>query len=236
MLYAIGPWAFPTKKAAQEYTVRLRDKYANSELIIGQDDEFLRNLVNQHPEAAAKVGGGIHHFTVESAGPWGSRHFVLHRQDRTSTDFSYRACFAKPTHRSQVYAALRTAVADQVLAFRDRMFSRGQPTCSLTGKKLIPEETHVDHIYPFTFSAIVEHWLHSTGYEVGTLQVIPSQDNQQVHRLKDADKEQSFAEFHQQYAKYRLLDCKVNMHLSNKAAELTVAGPRQLTKGTPCST
>ncbi len=218
MLYSVGPWEFPTKQAAMAYTRALLHEPPLSTPIINQGDEFLRSLINQHPEADVKIGAGINHFTVETEGPWGTRHFVLHRRDRTSTDFSFRSCFQAPTHRSQVYAALRAAVADQVLAFRDRMCRRGVPIiCALSGAPLPPDQVHVDHIYPFTFSAMVESWLQEAGLVVNDLHLQPSQDHQQICQLVNENLSTAFAEYHRRHARYRLLDRRVNMHLSNQA-------------------
>lgn len=60
--------------------------------------KFLNELLQNHPRVAEKVGRGISHFVVEfsTVGSLSrlppSKHFVLHRVDGTSTDFSYNKC------------------------------------------------------------------------------------------------------------------------------------------------
>ena len=53
--------------------------------------QALRDTLALHPEAAAKVGCGITHFSVRSA-DFGTKCFWINRPDGTTEKFSYKAC------------------------------------------------------------------------------------------------------------------------------------------------
>jgi hypothetical protein len=67
----------------------------NGELVTGDDAEFLLWLLDRHPRAAEKIGQGVAGFTVQSAS-MGTRCFVVHRMDGSSTDFSFQSCITAP--------------------------------------------------------------------------------------------------------------------------------------------
>jgi hypothetical protein len=57
---------------------------------------FLQHLLQRHPDAQRKIGCGISYFSASHNLMPGcyhtTKHFVLHRQDGSSTDFSYKKC------------------------------------------------------------------------------------------------------------------------------------------------
>jgi hypothetical protein len=50
-----------------------------------------RRLCTAHPDAGAKMGCGVNHFSVRSA-DFGSKCFWVNRTDGTTEKFSYKAC------------------------------------------------------------------------------------------------------------------------------------------------
>jgi hypothetical protein len=80
------------------------------------DGAFLMQLLRsmqRHHKAAEKIGCGITHFTVELSSVGGfspAPHFVLHRLDSSSTDFSYNKCISsKPGTSTATQTATSTA-------------------------------------------------------------------------------------------------------------------------------
>src|SRR3954469_25318524 len=89
----IGESRFASQKAAMAFARELRDRYADGEAIQGLDAAFLEDLLSLHPEADQKFGNGITHFSVQADSVFGTtRHFVVHRKDGSSTDFSFKSC------------------------------------------------------------------------------------------------------------------------------------------------
>jgi hypothetical protein len=79
------------KKAAKQRCQKLLERPGTKILLQSNDGAFLMQLLQRHHDAAGKKGCGISHFTVECCSVGGFKpapHFVLHRKDGSSTDFS----------------------------------------------------------------------------------------------------------------------------------------------------
>ncbi len=87
----IGEETFHTRRAAELFIQRLRNCQPLKTPIAEPQHSFLCALVARHPDAPAKAGAGILHFTVELA-MHGTRCFYLTRVDGSKTDFSYFKC------------------------------------------------------------------------------------------------------------------------------------------------
>ncbi|MEU1128392.1 hypothetical protein ABZ383_00755 [Streptomyces sp. NPDC005900] len=95
------------------------------------------------------------------------------RLDGEVADFSWNACLTPFTQRTQVLAALRHAVADQVKVARNAALSSGQPLlCSVTGTP-IPSaaELHIDHAAP-AFLELAEEFVADNG-GVDAFRILP---------------------------------------------------------------
>lgn len=77
---SIGRQRFATKTAARSFVSAMLDRYQDGQRISDGDEVFLRDLLDLHPEAAAKIGCGVSHFTREPDGR-GGRCFWLWRND-----------------------------------------------------------------------------------------------------------------------------------------------------------
>jgi hypothetical protein len=88
------------KKAAKQRCQELLQRPGTHVSLQSADGAFLMPLLQRHHDAAGKTGCGITHFTVECSSVGVFKpvpHFVLHRKDGTSTDFSYNKCInSKP--------------------------------------------------------------------------------------------------------------------------------------------
>ena len=87
----IGGQTFATKAAAKQFIKDLLRGSTLREPVAEPDHLFLLAPLSRHPDAAEKIGSGVHHFTVEPA-MGGTRCFYLTRADGTRTDFSTAKC------------------------------------------------------------------------------------------------------------------------------------------------
>jgi hypothetical protein len=87
----IGLHIFDTKTAATTFIQSILYRHKLTEPITGDDHAFLMQLLMKHPSAAAKIGAGVEHFTVESA-KGGTKCFYINRVDGSRDDFSFGKC------------------------------------------------------------------------------------------------------------------------------------------------
>lgn len=191
-----------------------------------EDDAFLRDLIQGHPDAAEKVGIGIDHFEVRANAFYKTGCLWLVRVDGTETDFSYRKCVTGThgTHRAQVLMAMRAAISDQVADFKRRMMTPGA-RCSLTGVTLDEETVHVDHDPPFVQLAR-DFFAEAGGADA--IRITPSQDGSVGRTLLDPEMERRWGDFHRQRATLFLTTARANMRKGAKRnlSPASLARPR----------
>ncbi len=88
---SLGPMHFAKKGDAEAYLKAMLDKYDLGDRVSSDDAVVLKAALEQHPEAAEKIGTGITHFSVRTA-DFGSRCFWANRTDGTTVKFSYKSC------------------------------------------------------------------------------------------------------------------------------------------------
>jgi hypothetical protein len=116
--------------------------------------DILYTLLQRHPNAAEKIGSGVHYFSVGN-GDYGTHCFYIHRNDDTVIDFSFRACFKKARNDDFPKAA-RKAIEPSIRKFRATLpesFS-----CPIDGSALTRWSAHIDHAPPNTFKQIVKQF------------------------------------------------------------------------------
>lgn len=84
----------------------------------------------------------------------GTRGFVVHRVDGSSTDFSYYSCITPPDNTALVRKAMRRTVTDRITEFKRASAARAPLGCAVTGEALSWDGAHVDHASP-VFIALV---------------------------------------------------------------------------------
>lgn len=213
MSISIGDAIFSTKAAAKQFARAIRDRYADGARLDQEDEAFVRALLARHPEAKDKIGPGVAFFTVATETEFRrTRHFVVHRLDGKRSDFSFAACIDGPHPDRDRLEALRRAVEDQILAFREQCFSNdASPVCPLRGVPLTRRSSHVDHAPPDSFQMLVKAWLQSRKLKLAEIEVSPPADNQIVARLTDPEQAVSWADFHRGRARLRLLSPRGNL-------------------------
>jgi Protein of unknown function (DUF3223) len=86
-----GPHHFSKKGDAEGFLRAMLHRYDVGDKVGAEDAEVLRAALVLHPDATAKVGAGITHFSVRSA-DFGTKCFWVNRADGSSEKFSYKAC------------------------------------------------------------------------------------------------------------------------------------------------
>lgn len=90
---ALGPLHFAKKGDAVEYLKVMLNKYDVGDKVAASDAEVIMAALSRHPDAKAKIGCGVSHFSVRSA-DYGSRCFWVNRLDGSTEKFSYRSCLS----------------------------------------------------------------------------------------------------------------------------------------------
>ncbi|MFB0620873.1 DCL family protein [Streptomyces sp. AGS-58] len=211
----IGATHYPTKEAVRNVCRGIVQRYGvGGDVTDPDDDAFLRRLLERHPEYHLKRGTGIAHFRVIAHNDHGRRSvgIALVRLDGEVADFSWNACLTPLNQCTQVLAALRHAIADQVAAARNEALNSGQPlVCSVTGAP-IPSaaELHIDHAPP-TFLDLAEEFIAGHG-GVDAFQILPDSGTGVSYiELEDKALEGHWQDYHQKRALLRPVLTRVNL-------------------------
>lgn len=209
----IGSQIFGSKSEAKRYIRSILLRYGDGELVSGDDEKFLLDLIRQHPEAEQKIGTGVQAFTVQLEPVWRkTRHFVLIRLDGSSTDFSFLSCLDGADKKKDVLSALRHAVSDQIVSFKSESFFGDVPlVCPYLGVPISPEEAHVDHVAPKTFRSLVDDWLKQERLSLELVSVSDPADNQWTCEMVDLTQKDSWSRFHLQWAELRITSKTANL-------------------------
>ena len=183
--------------------------------IFGADEAALHWLVEQHPEYEQKRGCGIAGFTVVRT-IFGSCGFAIVRTDGSTTDFSYRECLSPRSVRTEILAALRHEVADDIQDAKLRHFGKhgdelDRVACALTGALIDISQSHADHAPPWTFQNLAAAFLAARGVVISNDLLEPSTDNQHRRRLADPELAAAWRSYHHELARIRVVDAKANI-------------------------
>jgi uncharacterized protein DUF3223 len=204
----VAGWTFSSIGDFRSHLKKLLNELPQGVVLGEPHHTFLCHMVRRHPSAADKIGTGIKHFKVLTNANYGGKNrcFYLFRIDGTFTDFSYQKCVTPPTPWQEYYDALRSAVMDQIMEARDQAFGSGDEIlCPIRNTPMTRSASHVDHIHPDTFAALVERfndeeWLHEEAppmTEGGDLKC--------GRKLVDKGLEERWRFFHRAHAKLRVI-------------------------------
>lgn len=212
MQIVIGARCFSSKDAAKNFVRSIVKSYSDYERISdATHDAFLRDLIQLHPDAAEKIGAGIDYFAVKHDDKTGkTRHFLIHRIDKSLADFSWHCCIDGRDWRKETIQTLRDAVADDIVTFRNAIFDSGDVRCAKTGQPLSIQCADIDHAPPLTFMCLVNEWLSLRGIRLEDIKLGPSRDLQVVYEFADPELRASWKAFHRRRAVLRVLTKSVN--------------------------
>lgn len=213
MKYAINGIEFKSRNALQNHVRGILNQTAIGATVFYEHRAFLEALFKRHPDYEQKVGSGIGGIRVVLAKPYKTRCFEIERFDGTRTDISYLECLKPSTVFDWFPAACRTAVVDQIQAFKDQAFSEGSLTyCAVTGEVVYRNDCHVDHAPPWTFDAIVESFLDHSLYDLAQITFVDGDGNTES-RFADQTIADHFARFHAERADLRIVSKRANLSL-----------------------
>ena len=87
----LGPLQFSKRGDAVAFLNDMLHRYDLGDKVSADDAVILKAALDRHPEAGAKIGSGITHFSVRTA-EFGTRCFWLNRLDGSTEKFSHTAC------------------------------------------------------------------------------------------------------------------------------------------------
>jgi hypothetical protein len=209
---------FNTKTDLRNRIRALRDKYEDNVPLENDDFDFMLDLLRRHEEPDRKIGCGVWFMYVKANPVFKSnRGFWLVRHDGSETDFSFEICLKHETKMQKFKSACRTAIADDILKFRNDFFVNNKnPYCELTGQSLEKHNCHVDHKPPMTFDEIVTRFIKAKKVDVDTVKLLTAEDGRIRNELADQVLKESFIVFHRWYANLRVISRWGNLSISKK--------------------
>lgn len=218
MFYQLGTHVFSSKDNIQKHAQAIMKSSRPEEPIQPPASQFLLDLLKRHPRSGKKIGIGVAAFFVRINHQWGQYKnmcFWLRRTDGTETDFSYRECIWPTDHKSEFIRACRSAIAPQIVAFRNR--KRGElgsvAVCPITGKEFDPMTAQIDHTHPDTFEAIIERFIEEFQIDIPSVDIRSGHDGQLSDEFADEELKGRWTRFHALHAQLRMLPAKVNAQL-----------------------
>ncbi|SNS01643.1 Protein of unknown function [Methylobacillus rhizosphaerae] len=83
----LGPMHFEKRSDAVAYLKDMLHRYDVGDKVSEKDAVILRAALEHHPNSVAKIGCGIHYFSVRTA-DYGTKCFWVNRSDGTTEKFS----------------------------------------------------------------------------------------------------------------------------------------------------
>lgn len=175
------------------------------------DHAALAEILPRHPRYAEKVGNGVAAFRVVGGGRFGTRMFEILRTDDTTMTFSYLACLSASEEGPAKDAiwAMRCEAMEQTRSFFDDAFKRTAVFCEITGERLTPKNSHVDHMRPLTFQRLARDFLASRNIQPGAVATVRGPSS--TSTMADRDLAQAWQEYHQTHAKLRIASKRANL-------------------------
>lgn len=223
----LGGKVFDNKTQVAEYIKGvLKDSPVGP--ITGETLAVVTELFSFHPEADTKIGAGITKIEIRINQNYSNtaRGFWIVRTDGTETDISYKKCLeGERAYRNQFLHACRFAIKEHVNAFKAEFFRVAvRPTCALTGDSITPENSHVDHIPPYTFSRIVEAFVVLNGLNIDAPGLCLSGfDGLLIPTFTDPLLRDKFVQFHNNLASLRVISAAANTGLVQQDVRLRMA-------------
>jgi hypothetical protein len=189
-----------TKTQLKEKAKAILNSHQLNTQLEGDDYIFIRSLIDGHPRAEQKIGGGIKTITViQNPRNRNVKQFELTRFDGTRTDFSYIRCISgQLTQRRLFNAACRTTIEPQINEFRSQ-FS--------------PQEnngTHVDHKDP-SFNVLVTTFIVENDINVKKVKINGFGDGEWRKEFDSKSLAKKFYDFHKERAILQLIPAKENL-------------------------
>jgi hypothetical protein len=211
----LGGIRFDSKAAIKRHAQALRSRVQDHECLVGPDDAFVRDLFRLHercpPESVLE--GCRFYVAPDSMGTLKiTRCFYLARP------FGIDSCLEVPDRLRDVKAAARTAIIVQVEHYRNAYFAGRMEAPSERDVSIIVarNNSHVDHVAPWTFDRIFLAWLETIGGDASKIEI--EERSGQPPRFKADDAERSWQNFHAERATLRVVSRGENLGVIRREA------------------
>lgn len=216
MIIEIAGKTFKSKSTLTNYVKYVLNNQEVGTSLEGEWFNVVDGVLRLHQNYKQKVGDGEYEIYVQqcTVNPR-NRNFMVRREDGSSTDFSFYKALSPDNKASDVKAALRYAVQDQCIEYKDSYFlenasARGHVLCQETGLKVTKRTSHLDH-YPLQFDEIVSKWFKLNKLTLSDIILKDSWDNRRQNELADSRLVESFKTYHEEVAQYRIVLAAVNL-------------------------
>lgn len=220
----IGRWSFSSKIAAETYIRDILESHQHNQRLRGEDDEFMRALIDQHPRGKVIIDCGIDCVYVEHV-PFTNpplKRFAVYRTDRSRRDFAWRHAIYPRTETSRIAGILRGLIAPQIQTFKYAHYSGICEHCKVS---VTLSDCQVDHIAPeTTFEKLMAGWLHSLCVTADDITIIPSRNYQEPDHFEDPLYAETWIDYHQINARLQCVCRRCNASTLRKSANLPQEG------------
>jgi len=200
---------FKTKKDAMQYCTGLLNAGPLNEPLDSFVRAFLMELLYRHPSATEKIDCGVRGFFIRQT-EYGNRCFMVLRVDGSSIDFSIPACIDGKAKSGALKfrRASRTAIRDQIVAYRDSCLEGDLIRCAASGVLLPVDEIHVDHVAPRYFETLVTAFIATNSIDV---EAVEYNTNGTQCTFLDKALASRWSEYHRQQCKLRCVSKHINL-------------------------
>ncbi len=152
----VGDRAFATKAAAKKHYRLVLNVDPAGRFLDETEFRDVMDLLALHPRYTEKIGVGVQAVSI-TVNEYGTRSFILHRDDGSLEDFSYIKC-VDGDHKPFVEfsRACRRSVESRLHDWKAAQMDGRTTRCAVSGEVVTFSEAHVDHKPPLTFSVIVK--------------------------------------------------------------------------------
>jgi hypothetical protein len=218
-------------KITKEKIQKILYAFANMKIDINSiEHKILFELLENHPDAKLKIGCGIDYFYVQQS-KWKTNqyNFMIQRVDGSSTDFSFMKCLypeRKSSKNINWPLIFRDVIKDQIDSFRSEAFkiigNKDKFTCSQTNLKFKKIHSHVDHVYPLTFSSIFNEFIEINKLDLNNIKLSDDIGTSEAKKILDENIVKSFYDFHKNRSVLRMVCINTNLkgkHTKNYAGK-----------------
>jgi len=212
LTYVVAGEFFPTQKALKERIRRVIDETPLGGSVAADDYEFVRSLLDRHPDADQKVGCGVVDLEVDRAKQYDSICFYLVRSDGTRTDFSWPECITPSTAMDMFKSAARNTIAAHKMNFKVKFFTEHhRPRCPDSGEPISLGWSNVDHAGEWPFERIVTEFVAEQRIDVEAIAFTGKrQDNTFLTEFADDNLRDAFLDYHHDRAVYEVVSPPAN--------------------------
>lgn len=211
-----GGKTFKTKTTLTNYCKYVLNNAELNSILEGEWFEVVNDVLRMHECYSEKTKGLDYKIGVRTCfiNPRNRQFFIL-RSDGSDTDFSFYKAMSSTSKQTRIKQILRESIKEQTIDYKDKYFllhqdSQGYVVCPETNLKIKKKDSHIDH-YPLQFDEIIKEWSFQFEIDSESIELLAPGDNATVWKFKDENILDSFVQFHEYVAAYRVVLNKVNL-------------------------